>query len=219
MQLDAASFVRMRKMLRHRLLNFVSGVKSANVLLSNQLDDRLRPQEREYFTLIIKECDLLAHMTERLESLFSTIPEPDPAPVADLLESFLAEMHASHPMAEIAIEQDSAVAPRNVCGVAFKTALKEVVSNAYDFSRKPISIAVADSGEACTVRIVDHGNPLSEEALKMAFEPFYSTRPRHVGVGLSIARRLVEDRGGSMAISSKDGPNCVTIMLPYIDRA
>ena len=52
--LDSNGTERMVRIFRHRLLNIVSGVKSANSLLASELDDRLTAREREYFPLITK---------------------------------------------------------------------------------------------------------------------------------------------------------------------
>ena len=218
MQLDEAGLVRMRRMLRHRLLNFVSGVKSANMLLASELDDRLDPREREYFSMIQKECDLITFMTDRLETLFATLPPAMPALLGSAMRSVMTDVRGLHPMAEISLEMDESLSERElkVCGMALRSAIVEAVSNAYEFSRKPITIVVKDLGQECSVSILDEGKALSEEALEMALEPFYSARPRHVGVGLSIANRCVVDRGGRMSLSSADGRNCMEVVLPYM---
>ncbi|MBN2164427.1 MAG: HAMP domain-containing histidine kinase [Pontiellaceae bacterium] len=218
MQLDVAGLDRMRRMLRHRLLNFVSGVKSANVLLASELEDRLAPREREYFSMIQKECDLITFMTERLESLFAVLPAPAPARLEDAIMTIMTDVRGVHPMADIALELDPACTGHElkVCSSALRTALMESVSNAYEFSRKPVSISIADSDQACRIQVLDEGRPMTDEVIAMAFEPFYSTRPRHVGVGLSIAKRYVEDRSGAMTISSCEDGNCTAFVLPYM---
>ena len=58
---------------------------------------------------------------------------------------------------------------------------------------------------------------MSEEVLKFAFDPGFSTRWEEggLGVGLSVSREIVEARGGSIAIDSDPGKGTrVTLRVP-----
>lgn len=218
MQLDSEGMERMRRILRHRLLNFVSGIKSANALLTSELDDRLTAREREYFPMIQRECDQVAVMINRFESLFVALPAPFSTRIDDAMQSILLNLRELHPMAEIILNVDSQIYKTKpaVCYEALKTAIVETVTNSYESSRTPVMISIIDDKTSCIVRVIDEGTPMSEEILKMAFEPFYTTRARHVGVGLSLVRRLIESRGGSILICAEENGNGVKIILPYM---
>ncbi len=216
MEMGSADIRRMQRILRHRLLNIVSGVKSANSMLASLLDERLTPREREYFPLIQKECDQVSVIVNRMENLFGEIPAPEPAPLDGVLPSIMNDLQGNHPMAEIHLDVDLAQSDRKVCGTVLKTALSEAVGNAFEISRKPITIRVRDAGDACAVRVVDQGDAVSEEVCEMAFEPFYTGRPRQIGIGLSIADRMVSDRGGSASFKTGSDGNVVEFILPYM---
>jgi signal transduction histidine kinase len=66
---------------------------------------------------------------------------------------------------------------------------------------------------ACTVADVGAGFP--PDALPRIFEPFFSRRPEGTGLGLSIVQRIVEEHGGHVTASNRDGGGAVVIvMLP-----
>lgn len=63
-----------------------------------------------------------------------------------------------------------------------------------------------DEGEGGVgIRVEDVGEGLAAEAYSRAFEPFYSTRPGHAGLGLNIVQRLVLRNGGKVALDG--GPS------------
>ncbi len=57
------------------------------------------------------------------------------------------------------------------------------------------------------VKVIDQGVGMSEEQIRHAFEPFYTTKPpgRGTGLGLAVSYRLVERLGGEIAIASTPG--------------
>jgi signal transduction histidine kinase len=65
---------------------------------------------------------------------------------------------------------------------------------------------VPDEGAwACQVRISDSGPGIAAETLPHIFEPFFSTKDRGLGLGLSIALRIVEEHGGTIRCQSQEG--------------
>jgi signal transduction histidine kinase len=56
---------------------------------------------------------------------------------------------------------------------------------------------------------------MTEETLARAFQPFFSTKARGSGIGLSIVQRIVRQHGGNVSITSViGGGTTVTINLP-----
>jgi len=51
--------------------------------------------------------------------------------------------------------------------------------------------------------VQDRGTGIEPETLKKIFEPYFTTKPNGSGLGLSIARRIAEEHGGTLAVESK----------------
>jgi signal transduction histidine kinase len=65
----------------------------------------------------------------------------------------------------------------------------------------------------CTILDSGPGFPSSE--MERLFDPFFTTRPGGTGLGLAVARRVVEDHGGKLELSNgSTGGACVTFLLP-----
>jgi two-component system, LuxR family, sensor kinase FixL len=65
--------------------------------------------------------------------------------------------------------------------------------------RKELLVATSVSnGDKVMVSVTDTGSGLSEEIAGRLFQPFVTTKPAGMGVGLSISKRIVEAHGGEM---------------------
>lgn len=104
-------------------------------------------------------------------------------------------------------------------------AIENVVRNAVKQTAVDTTVAintqVDKERQSLLVSVIDHGPGVPEEELQLIFEPFFrSSRTRKssngYGLGLTIARRIVEAHGGRIcAFNRLDGGLCVEIMLPY----
>ncbi len=81
-----------------------------------------------------------------------------------------------------------------------------------------ISCSVAEApAPICQITFADDGPGIPPELLQRVFEPFFTTRRKGSGLGLTIARRTVEAHGGRIQIASEPGEasgTAVTITLP-----
>jgi len=61
-----------------------------------------------------------------------------------------------------------------------------------------------DDGRA-VVEVTDTGKGIPKEIQEKIFDPFFSTRHEGVGLGLSIAYRIIREHGGDIQIDSEAG--------------
>ena len=95
--------------------------------------------------------------------------------------------------------------------------LLNLLLNAIQSMDKPGTIRVTLEPEDDAVRIVvaDEGKGISPEHLPSLFRPFFTTKGHGTGLGLSLARRMVEAHGGTINVESKLGEGAqFTILLP-----
>lgn len=68
------------------------------------------------------------------------------------------------------------------------------------------------------ITIADTGPGFSEGVRERMFDPFFTTKPGRAGLGLAIAREVVNGHGGSIASVSRRDGGCFNVLLPALGR-
>lgn len=97
-----------------------------------------------------------------------------------------------------------------------------IVSNAIDAYdgrqsvKRQVLLSATRTAEGVAVHISDFGKGIPRAKQEKIFEPFYSTKKNGTGIGLAIAKRMVEkDFGGTISVTSNATEGTVfTIILP-----
>lgn len=78
-----------------------------------------------------------------------------------------------------------------------------------------VRLAAWREGDWAVVELRDTGSGIAPERLRQIFRPFFTTKPRGLGLGLPLARRLVQRAGGQLDVASAaDEGTCVRVRLP-----
>lgn len=87
----------------------------------------------------------------------------------------------------------------------FGMAMTALIDNAFDFTEGPVillKIMVNPMDQKCTITLRDRGMGIAEEDLPYVFDPFYSTKPDGIGMGLPRARRIIAEHGGTLDLTA-----------------
>ena len=78
-----------------------------------------------------------------------------------------------------------------------------------------ITLGVREASEGFVLEVADRGCGFTEDVLRDALLPFFSTKPTGTGLGLTLCREIVEAHGGRLSIANRSGGGAVaTIWLP-----
>lgn len=78
-----------------------------------------------------------------------------------------------------------------------------------------IEVRVAQLDKEVMVSVLDNGPGVPENLQKRLFESFFTTKPKGVGLGLSICKSIAAAHGGSLSFSSPpQGGSCFVLKLP-----
>jgi two-component system OmpR family sensor kinase len=148
--------------------------------------------------------------------------------VAALLEKAVAHQGAQHPQRAYILHVGVSGARGSICADAIfiRRAIENVLDNAHKYSPGdlPVTISVDEVDKSLRVVVTDRGVGIGPDDLPRVFSPFFRadrSRTRAtggVGLGLALAKRVVEAHGGSIRVASQvDVGTTVTFLLPIAE--
>lgn len=90
----------------------------------------------------------------------------------------------------------------------------EALSSVLDGEKK-LTVTATRLPDGLEISITDNGAGMPEKELSRLFEPYFTTKPKGLGLGLAISRTIVEDHGGQIeAAFNSDGGMTFRFTLP-----
>lgn len=137
-----------------------------------------------------------------------------------LCRAAAAAAQASGPGAAIELALDPAVPSVQTDGERLRIALVNMLVNARHALNgasdpPPVMFASERAGDRVMLTIADRGTGIDAAALPQVFDPYFTTKRGGTGLGLPIAKNIIEGLGGTISVSSSAGSGTrVRIELP-----
>ena len=126
---------------------------------------------------------------------------------------------ASGPGSAIAMELDPALATMTTDPGRLRIALVNLLVNARHAvhgNNGHVTLSSRASGESVRISVADGGTGIAAHDLAKVFDPYFTTKRGGTGLGLPIAKNIVEGLGGTLTVSSTPGKGTdITIDLPF----
>jgi PAS domain S-box-containing protein len=202
----------------HEIKNPLAGISGAIQVISETTpaDD----PKSEVYREILRH---IRRLDETVLSLLSYTKPFRPARVnTDLglvLESAVTLLRDSHELSdvEIEIEHSPQVGMVSVDAQQLIQVILNLLLNAADALRedRTIRVLTKDCGDDVEIEIRDRGAGMAPATRRKIFKPFFTTKNKGTGLGLTIARKIVSGHGGVLRIESEEGVGtAVTVRLP-----
>jgi two-component system nitrogen regulation sensor histidine kinase NtrY len=202
---------RVIRVIAHELNNSLAPITS--LAHSGQLLAREHAQLDRVFTTI---GDRAAHLASFIDGYARFAKLPRPLPAAVDWSQFVGRLHAA-----MTFHLEGALPSR--AGYFDASQLEQVMinllKNAAESGSRPddITVSVRDHRDNFVIAVADRGGGLTQNVLRDALLPFYSTKATGTGLGLTLCREIVEAHGGRLSLANRaDGPTgaVVTLWIP-----
>jgi two-component system sensor histidine kinase KdpD len=178
-------------------------------------------QEQELLTVIDEECDRLNRLVEEAAEMAQLEAgefelELRPLSIQQLIEAALAHCRNALGLREIGVQVAPGLPPVRADLNRGKEVLIQLIDNANLYSPKdrPIVIRAELNGNLVLTSVADQGPGIEELELGMIFDKFYRGKDQRylvqgTGMGLPIAKAIVEAHGGTISVVSQLGHGSV----------
>jgi len=217
-----AALGRMATEVAHELKNPLAGLRLYARHLEHRLSKGGDPEGAGLAQKITSTVDHLAAVVQEITA-FGRPPELHRVPTAlhGLLDECVAFAQAKceTPGIEVFRSYDDACPDAMLDTRELRKALLNLVINGLEALREggrlTISTTYAADVRTVTIVIEDTGHGMSEETLSRIFDLFFTTKPQGTGLGMALARSVIDLHGGELLMHSALGKGTrVTIRLP-----
>jgi two-component system, NtrC family, nitrogen regulation sensor histidine kinase NtrY len=221
---EVAVWKKVIRVIAHELNNSLAPISS--LVHSGRLLARAMPEEspnpahlERVFTTIAERT---AHLTSFIDGYarFAKLPRPRPAPV--VWADFLAGLEGT---TRFRVEDPLPRTQASFDVGQLEQVMINLLKNAAESgsAAEEITVGVRESlepgqGAGFVIQVADRGAGLTDNVLRDALLPFYSTKPTGTGLGLTLCREIVEAHGGRLSIANRPGGGAlVSVWLPSSD--
>jgi signal transduction histidine kinase len=205
--------------LAHEIRNPLAGIAGVLDIASRDLPDTSAARD------VMEDAKQEAVQINRIltELLDTARPKPPQFRVLDIAGTAehavtFARQQAITKRVQIEFEIKDALPPVEHDPAQINQVLLNLLLNGIQSMDKPGTIRVVlqqTDDNLVAITVSDEGKGIPADQLTNIFRPFYTTKGHGTGLGLSLARRIVESHGGTISVQSTLGQGtCFTIELP-----
>ena len=202
--------------LNQPLAAILSNAQAARIILARPSPDL--DEVREILAEVVEDDERAGQVIKRLRSLYKNGQgERVPLDVNDLIREVLRLLQNDVLLRGAALRVDLGSSLPQVVGdrIQLQQVMLNLMVNGLDAMRdqpsgqRNLSVRSGPREDALTSEVADTGHGVPETHRERLFEPFFTTKPTGMGMGLAIARSIVEAHGGDLSLVSPPGTGAV----------
>jgi signal transduction histidine kinase len=208
----------------HCVNNMVTGLNGGLYMIKDALKNLKDEFINKGFAMVEQS---MKRMTDLVQDMLTyskdRVPEYEMVDIHELIQSVveLMRIKAKEHGTELWFVHENELEKIALDPKGIYRSVLNLVSNAIDASTDKenttvnVSTHVSDAGEI-VIDVTDQGCGMDEKTMKTIFQPFYSEKgSRGTGLGLSITKKIVEENGGRIQVTSSVGEGSTfSIILP-----
>ncbi|MEQ1917788.1 MAG: HAMP domain-containing sensor histidine kinase [Elusimicrobiota bacterium] len=191
----------------HDLRNPLAVINNSAYFVRAKLGQaKLDPKVEKHLKIIESEIS----RADKLLADMLTFSRPyEPAAETIPLDSIVADTVESFPKPEggkIDLKLGAKGAVAKFDGKAVGDALRRLIDNAFAAQEEKgtVKVATAAGKDGLTISVADAGKGVDPKIVEIMYEAFMTTKPKGMGLGLSLARKYLEGNGGT--VTHETGP-------------
>lgn len=219
---EAAAWQKLISVLTHEIMNSIAPIISLSETLAEREMDK--EEESEEYKIMKQAMEAIHRRSVGLLSFvenyrkLTRLPQPVMQPIAlkSLLKS-LQQLTSSYGIAfsfNVYPEQLILNADKGMVEQLLLNLLKNAKEACEGIENPAISVIAEKVGNSIKISVSDNGQGIVPEARDKIFIPFYSTKAKGSGIGLSLCKQIVLRHGGKISLNSDNNLTKFTAEFP-----
>lgn len=219
---ELQSWQNLISVLAHEIMNSVAPInalshKLTRYLANEHISADTLVKARDSAEIVERQSQILMRFVEDYRKI-SGVPKPisDSINVLDILTEIRQLLVSDHENIKVTLN-----APPELVIYADKAQIVQVLINLClnsshalsDISNPTIKLKAWAENERTCISVSDKGNGISDEVMNKIFVPFFTTRSKGSGIGLSLSKQIMSLHGGSINVESTEGEGTTVTII------
>ena len=140
--------------------------------------------------------------------------------LAQLIDHAVSDIEKHSPPLDVTIYKNYApdIPPFRLDGQLMERVVYNLLLNAAQASpaQGTVTVKTRQVNNTVEIAVIDRGPGIEPKHLENIFNPFFTTKPTGVGLGLAIVSKIVDEHGGKISVESEPGEGSVfRVYLPF----
>ena len=203
--------------LAHELRNPLGTIRASSEMLGRTLaaENEVAREVAGFITSEVDRCNSL--VTRFLEFARPLQLRPEKADLAQTLDRAVAAVEREVPAVAIYKNYQPDIAPFRFDAELMERVFYNLIVNAAQATAAggTVTVKTRAAGGSAEISVIDRGCGIDAKQLDAIFNPFFTTKPQGVGLGLAIVAKIVDEHGGKIAVESEPAKGSVfRVLLP-----
>jgi len=203
--------------LAHELRNPLGTIRASSEMLGKSLraENEVAREVAGFITSEVDRCNSL--VTRFLEFARPLKLRTDRADLAQVLDRAVAAVGREVPAVVIYKNYQPDIAPFPFDAELMERVFYNLIVNAARATAPggTVTVKTRAAGGFVEISVIDRGCGIEAKQLDSIFNPFFTTKPSGVGLGLAIVAKIVDEHGGEIAVESEVGKGSIfRVRLP-----
>ncbi|MFH1373180.1 MAG: ATP-binding protein [bacterium] len=205
--------------LAHQLRNSMGAISGYCGLMKKRL--KKTGQDTDNISALTREITETEQLVNRFLQFAGPLAfRPEPQSINELIAETVTGLQARPESSRIELVIEETVETTlEVDPLLLKQALTNILENALNsYENQPgrVEVRLVQRDEELDIVVSDRGCGIADENLDKIFTPFYSSRPSGTGLGLPLARKIIDMHRGTLKVRSQPGEGTTfVITLPH----
>lgn len=183
---------------------------------------RDRPEALDLIARLQKAQDHLHHLYEDVRSYAAPIIlDRQPCDLGAVWRDVWADLEPARRAREAVLREATGNVDLRCVADPFRLGqvFRNILENSLAASRGPVVVEISaqdatlQGDPAVRLLVRDNGPGLDPEQRQKVFDPFFTTKAKGTGLGMAIARRIVEAHGGQIAVGNAEFPGALFVII------